>query len=69
MNGRILRTHLRKAVLVELKSGQTFRGVLFDADRDCFILRNAQVIDGQQSVPVDGEVLILRPDVAFVQYP
>lgn len=66
-----MRQHLRKAALVTLKTGETFRGVLFDADRDCLVLRNCQVLEvGGDRVPqpVDGEVLILRTDVSFVQF-
>lgn len=68
----IIRQHLRKAVLVTLKTGEGFRGVLFDADRDALVLRNAGVVEANGSdrvaTPVDGELVILRHDVAYLQF-
>jgi small nuclear ribonucleoprotein (snRNP)-like protein len=67
-----MRQRLRRRVLVELKSGGSFAGVLFDADRESLVLRNAEAlgIDGRgERTPVDGEVLILREEVAFLQIP
>lgn len=55
---------------VTLKDGSDFGGILFDADKECFILRSAiarHVGSKSEDVPVDGEVLILRADVAFIQ--
>lgn len=72
MRDRIVRNHRRKSVLVTLKSGEAFRGVLFDADRDAMVLRSAHTIigDGTDRLPVgiDGELVILRPDVAYMQF-
>lgn len=67
---RIIRQHLRKAVIVTLKSGDSFSGVLFDADPDVWVLRNATVIPAgtDDRTPADGEVLIVRSDVAFAQF-
>lgn len=68
----IIRQHLRKAVLVTLKTGEGFRGVLFDADGDAFVLRNAAAVEANGTdrtpTPVDGELVILRADVAFCQF-
>lgn len=68
----LFRQHLRKAVIVTLKSGEAFRGVLFDADRDAIVLRNASVLDGNGTdrtpTPVDGELLVLRADLSYMQF-
>lgn len=63
---------LRSRVLVTLKSGATFDGVLFSADRSVWVLRNAQALgagDNGATVPVDGEVLIFVTDIEFAQKP
>jgi hypothetical protein len=67
---RLIRQHLRKAVIVTLKTGASFRGVLFDADTECVTIRQAQALDVRENapVPVDGEVLILRPDIEYMQF-
>lgn len=69
---RLLRDRLRRKVLVTLKTGETFSGVLYEVDSESIVLRNAEAPDAGPrgaTVGVDGELLILRPDVAFVQLP
>lgn len=67
---RLIRQHLRRKALITLKSGHSFGGVLYEADPECVILRNAEAIGVTDTpVPVDGEVLILRSDIDFVQFP
>lgn len=69
---RILRQRLRKRVLLTLKDGASFEGVLYDADRESIVLRNASAlgVDGRgERTPVDGEVLVLRQDLAYLQLP
>lgn len=72
MTGRVMRTRLRRTAIVTLKGGSSFRGVLFEWDRECVVLRNAEALDvGQkrETVSVDGEIVLLRGDVEFVQLP
>jgi small nuclear ribonucleoprotein (snRNP)-like protein len=62
----------RRRVLVTLKSGEAFSGVLFAVDREAIVLREAVAVGyGQRSenVPVEGEALILRSDIAYMQLP
>jgi small nuclear ribonucleoprotein (snRNP)-like protein len=68
---RLLRQRLLRRVLVTLKSGASFAGVLYAADRETLILRNAQQLDvpDQGAVPADGEMLLFRADVDFMQLP
>jgi hypothetical protein len=59
-------------VVVTLKSGAAFDGVLYQADRGAWVLRNAHALgaaDDGANVPVDGEVLILTSDIDFAQRP
>jgi small nuclear ribonucleoprotein (snRNP)-like protein len=67
---RVVRSHLRHRLVVTLKSGEAFDGVLFEADPEAWVLRNANAVghDGK-TLPVDGEVLILTADIAFAQRP
>jgi len=62
---------MRKTVIVTLKSGMAFRGVLFDADPETIVLRNAEAVEAGTDLPVkvDGEVLIDRSQVEFMQRP
>lgn len=68
----ILRKRVNRRLVVTLKGGQAFDGVLWSHDRQALVLRNVSVLgegrDGDP-LPVDGEVLILLADVAFIQRP
>lgn len=65
---RLLRQRLRRNTIVTLKDGQAFSGVLFDVDAESIILRNSTSVGDQgERVVVDGELLLLRPDVSFIQ--
>jgi hypothetical protein len=66
---RLVRRRLRDQFVVTLKDGQAFHGVLFEADGRSFVLRDARVVvaDGARHVPVDGELLVARADVAYMQ--
>jgi small nuclear ribonucleoprotein (snRNP)-like protein len=69
---RLLRRRAKQQVVVTLKSGLAFRGVLFDVDDRSFVLRNAEALEQGQNgahVPVDGEVFMARNDVEFWQRP
>lgn len=68
--GRMPAVHrrLRRQVIVTLKSGTTFAGVLYEADRSGLVLRNTEAISQSGNrTSVDGEVLVLTGDVDFVQ--
>lgn len=59
---------LRRQVIVTLKSGTTFAGVLYETDRSGLVLRNTEAISQSGNrTSVDGEVLVLTGDVDFVQ--
>jgi small nuclear ribonucleoprotein (snRNP)-like protein len=68
----LLATRRRRSVLITLKSGESFSGVLMASDAQALVLHQAQALgigENRTNVAVDGEVVILRPDVAFIQLP
>lgn len=67
---RLIRRRIRDRVVVTLKSGSAFNGVLHEVDGRTFVLRNAKVLTGPaDAVPVDGELLVHRHDVDYLQRP
>ena len=69
---QLLRSRVRRRVLVTLHTGEAFDGVLFGSDRQALVLRNASqvgVVNRGTPVPVDGEVVVLLEDVAYLQLP
>ena len=67
---RVLRRRLRRKAIITTHAGQGFAGVLFEADRNAFVLRDAEALgDAGSRMGVDGELLILAADVAYIQLP
>ena len=63
---------MRDKVIVTTKDGAAFSGVLFASDNKALVLRAAEALgaaDDQSNVPMDGEVIVLLADVAFIQKP
>lgn len=58
----------RETVIVNLKSGRAFRGVLWQRTGGFVVLKRAELLKERQApVPVDGEVLVPFGDVEFMQ--
>jgi hypothetical protein len=57
----------RHDVLVNLKSGKAFRGILWTLGARYVVLRQAQLMHEGHTVPIDGEVIVERRDVEFYQ--
>lgn len=68
---RLLRQVRRDTVVVNMKSGTAFRGVLYQTDRHNLELRNAVVHRPGDDSPTeaDGKILLPRHDVEFLQCP
>lgn len=66
----VLESKLRQTVLVTLKSGEAFRGVLFEHDAVSLLLRNVQLMSAatQTVTAVDGELVVLWENVSYVQH-
>lgn len=61
------RFHRRPQVIVNLVGGQAFQGVLWRGWGRYYVLKGAALVDGGGETPVDGEVVIERSRVDFVQ--
>jgi len=63
---------MRRQVIVTLKTGEAFAGILYDVDKELLVLRKATMLDAPNPgdiAQVDGEVLVLREEVAYLQLP
>lgn len=67
--GNGLSGRVKRHCLVSCKDGQDFSGVLWSAARGVLVLKQASIVGDTGTTSVDGEVVIFRADVAFVQFP
>lgn len=57
-----------KSVIVNLKTGTAFRGVVWRQTGGYMVLRNAVVLHrNKESQSVDGEVVVNRSEIEFIQ--
>ena len=69
---RPLQDRICSRVVVTLKTGDSFSGVLFEADGGALVLRDSVAVgvgENRTDLPLDGELLVLLADVAFMQKP
>ena len=69
---RVIASRVRERVIVTLKSGDSFVGVLFSHDSKALVLREAEALgagERRTNVLLDGELIVLLPDVAYIQKP
>lgn len=67
---RVLKSRMRSNAVVTLKDGQSFGGVLWEHDSSALVLRNCAALgagEKRTNMPIDGELVILWPDVAHIQ--
>lgn len=65
----LLRDRRHAKVIVELRSGETFQAVLARCDGRTLSLTSVSLVTADGDKPVDGELLVPRSDVKFVQRP
>ncbi len=65
----IVRRALRERFVFTIKTGETFDGLLVDADEKTYRLADAWAIDGKNRVKVDGELFLPRSEVSYLQRP
>lgn len=69
---RALKQRLKSRVIVTLHSGEAFDGVLWETDRDAWVLKNATALAAgpdRSNVPLDGEVVLLTAEISYAQRP
>lgn len=69
---KVITSRLRERVIVTLKTGAAFGGVLYSHDDRTLVLRETQALGAGErgtNLPLDGELIILLPDVAYIQKP
>lgn len=71
---RLLAERLRERFVVTLVSGEAFTGLLEEVDERVLVLVDAAALQGAgtadaRAVPVDGQLLLPRPSVAYMQRP
>jgi hypothetical protein len=59
----------RRRAIVNLKTGRSFEAVIWSSRGRYLALRDASLLTGQMQQKVDGEVVIAKADIEFVQYP
>lgn len=64
---RIVRGFLRHRLLVTTHDERTWEGLVMDVDERTVVLREAVAVTADGRVPADGEVLLPRVDVAYMQ--
>lgn len=64
----VLRSRTVRAVIVTLKSGSSFKGVLWQHDAQAIALRNVQLLSPDAPTPVDGELVVFVADVDTMQF-
>lgn len=62
-----VRTMRRRQVVVNLASGRSFRGILWAKRGPLLVLREATLLEAGQAVTVDGEVVVERRTIEWVQ--
>lgn len=68
----VLRNRWRDRVVVTTKTGESFAGVLWSNDNKALVLRSAAALgagENRTDLPLDGEVIVLLADVAYLQRP
>lgn len=67
---RIVASHTLQRTVVTLKTGETFDGLVRDADaRTLVLVKASSMTQGKDPIPVDGALYLDRADVAYLQRP
>jgi hypothetical protein len=70
VRSRVITSRLRERVVVTLKTGDAFSGVLFSHDSKALVLRESEALgagERRTNLALDGEIIVLLPDVAYIQ--
>lgn len=57
----------KRSVVVNTKTGRSFRGVLWTKKGPYLVLKDAVLLESAVTMPIDGEVVIHTDNVDFTQ--
>lgn len=66
---RLLKKMILERFVVTLRSGESFDGLLADADTKTIRLVSSFALSGKDRVSVDGELFIPRSEITYLQRP
>ena len=66
---KLIRQALRERFVLTLRGGESFGGLLLEADDKTFVLDDAYALDGKNRVSVDGRMFVPRAEVVYMQKP
>lgn len=66
---KLVRQALRERFVASLRGGESFEGLLLDADEKTFRFVDSFALDGKNRAPVDGDLYIPRSEVLYLQKP
>lgn len=67
---RLLRGQIKSRYLVTIDTGETFEGVLLDADSDHLVLADSDAISPNgDRLKVDGQLWLPRQNISYLQLP
>lgn len=58
---------VRRPAVVTLRTGVAFQGLVWSVDPQLMVLREAAILTADGSAPVDGELVVERSQVDYVQ--
>lgn len=68
LTARAWRSLTSRRVVVNLKTGRALDGLLVRRRADLLFLRNATALEpGAEPMPLDGEAVVARADIDFIQ--
>jgi hypothetical protein len=67
---RLLKLRVHERLLVTLVSGEAFDGLLWEHDGELLVFRDAAAVSATGGrLPVDGELILERSRVSYLQRP
>lgn len=64
---RIRKRLLRQSYVFTLANGETFSGILEEADSEYYVLQRVRTLTQDQWVPVDGKLILKHAQVLYIQ--
>lgn len=70
MRSRVITSRLRDRVIVTLKTGESFQGVLYSHDNKALVLCESLALgvgEKRTNLPLDNELMVLLDNVSYIQ--